>query len=171
MPAPAAKRPADLVGRRFSASAPNRLWVADITYVATWSGFAYVSFVTDVFSRAIVGWRVANTLRASLALDALEMAIWSRREEQLTGLVHHSDRGACNTCPLSIRNVWLKPVPSPRVGSRGDSYDKKCASYCTSCRWMGWKLVLQGWSPCFLTRRRSPGAGGSKSLRFLSFAW
>ena len=76
--------------RAFSASAPNQLWVADITYVATWSGFAYVAFVTDVFSRAIVGWRVSNTLRADLALDALEMAIWSRAAD-LDGLVHHSD--------------------------------------------------------------------------------
>jgi len=70
-------RPPDLVQRRFGAAGPNQLWLADITYVATWSGFAYVAFVTDVFSRAIVGWRVSNTLRADLALDALEMAIWS----------------------------------------------------------------------------------------------
>ena len=90
---PAAARPADLVERRFAAAAPNRLWVADITYVATWSGFAYAAFVTDVFSRRIVGWRVAGTLRADLALDALEMAVWTRRGEALDGLVHHSDRG------------------------------------------------------------------------------
>ena len=70
----------DRVERRFVASAPNRLWIADITYVATWSGFAYTAFVTDVFSRRIVGWRVATTLRTDLALDALEMAIWSRRQ-------------------------------------------------------------------------------------------
>ena len=75
-----------------SPTAPNRLWIADITYVATWSGFAYAAFVIDVFSRRIVGWRVATTLRTDLALDALEMAIWSRTES-LAGLVHHSDRG------------------------------------------------------------------------------
>jgi putative transposase len=85
--------PADLVDRHFTANKPNRLWVADITYVLTWSGFAYVAFVTDVFSRRIVGWRVASTLRSSLALDALEMAVWTRRDEQLDRLVHHSDLG------------------------------------------------------------------------------
>jgi putative transposase len=90
--APLAPAPADLVDRRFVAAAPNQLWVADLTYVATWSGFAYAAFVIDVFSRKIVGWRVSNTLRADLALDALEMAIWSRAES-LEGLVHHSDRG------------------------------------------------------------------------------
>ena len=86
-------RPADLVERVFAAPAPNRLWVADITYVSTWSGFAYTAFVIDAFSRAIVGWRVSASLRAELALDALEMAIWSRRAADLAGLVHHSDRG------------------------------------------------------------------------------
>ena len=92
IPADTSTRPADLVDRQFVASAPNQLWIADITYVATWSGFAYTAFVTDVFSRRIVGWRVATTLRADLALDALEMAIWSRHDN-LEGLVHHSDRG------------------------------------------------------------------------------
>ena len=90
---PSGQRPSDLVERSFTATAPNQLWVADITYVATWSGFAYVALVTDVFSRTIVGWRVANTLRADLALDALDMAIWSRKEDEFPGLVHHSDRG------------------------------------------------------------------------------
>jgi putative transposase len=93
VPADTFPRPADLVDRRFVASRPNQLWVADITYVATWSGFAYAAFVIDVFSRRIVGWRVASTLRSSLALDALEMAIWSRND-RLDGLVHHSDRGS-----------------------------------------------------------------------------
>jgi putative transposase len=83
----------DLVERVFSAPAPNRLWLADITYVSTWSGFCYTAFVIDAFSRRIVGWRVSNSLRAELALDALEMAIWSRRSDDLAGLVHHSDRG------------------------------------------------------------------------------
>jgi putative transposase len=86
-------RPADLVERNFSAAAPNRVWVADLTYVSTWAGFVYVAFVTDVFSRSIVGWRVANSLHADLALDALEMAIWRRQRQDLTGLLHHSDRG------------------------------------------------------------------------------
>ena len=88
---PAADRPADLVDRKFVATRPNELWVADITYVATWTGFAYVSFVTDVFSRMIVGWRVSNSLRSDLALDALEMAVHARGGAE--GVVHHSDRG------------------------------------------------------------------------------
>jgi transposase InsO family protein len=87
-------RPDDLVERNFTAAAPNALWVADLTYVSTWSGFVYVAFVIDVFSRFIVGWRVSRSLHAELALDALEMAIWRRRRQDLTGLVHHSDRGA-----------------------------------------------------------------------------
>ena len=92
-PAPVSQRPADLVERVFSAVAPNRLWVADLTYVWTRTGFVYTAFVVDVFSRAIVGWRVAASLHTELALDALEMAIWNRRSADLGGLVHHSDRG------------------------------------------------------------------------------
>jgi len=79
IPATAVERPADRVARQFVAAAPNRLWVADLTYVNTWSGFAYTALIIDVFSRAIVGWRVATSLRAELALDALEMALWARR--------------------------------------------------------------------------------------------
>ena len=86
-----ALRPADLVHRDFSPIRPNQLWVADITYVATWSGFVYTSFIIDAYSRAIVGWRSSRSLRADLALDALEMAIWARRD--LDELIHHSDRG------------------------------------------------------------------------------
>jgi putative transposase len=92
-PAEVSQRPADLVERNFTASAPNRLWVADLTYVSTWTGFVYVAFVIDVFSRFIVGWRVSDSLHAELALDALEMAIWRRQRHDLTGLIHHSDRG------------------------------------------------------------------------------
>jgi transposase InsO family protein len=88
-----ATRPADLVGRDFSATRPNQLWVADLTYVATWSGFVYVAFVIDAFSRFLVGWQASRSLRTDLALDALEMAIWARRGG-LEGLVHHSDRGS-----------------------------------------------------------------------------
>ena len=92
-PAPVGERPADLVERVFAAPAPNRLWVADLTYVWTVRGFVYTAFVIDAFSRAIVGWRVSTSLRTDLALDALEMAIWARGPH-LTGLVHHSDRGS-----------------------------------------------------------------------------
>jgi len=88
-----APRPADLVNRQFNATRPNQLWVADLTYVRTWSGFVYAAFVIDAFSRMIVGWQLASHLRTDLALDALEMAIW-HRDTVLDGLVHHSDRGS-----------------------------------------------------------------------------
>ncbi len=119
-------RPADLVERNFSATAPNRLWVADLTYVSAWTGFVYVAFVTDVFSRFIVGWRVSNSLHTDLALDALEMAIWRRQRQNLTGLIHHSDRGGQY---LSIRYTErLAEAGAVRsVGSRGDSYDNALA--------------------------------------------
>ncbi len=119
-------RPADLVERVFAAPAPNRLWVADITYVSTWSGFVYTAFVIDAFSRAIVGWRVSSSLRAELALDALEMAIWSRRTANLGGLVHHSDRGVQY---LAIRYTERLEDEGAvtSVGSKGDSYDNALA--------------------------------------------
>jgi transposase InsO family protein len=99
-----APRPADLVARDFSATRPNQLWVADLTYVATWSGFVYVALVIDAFSRMLVGWQASRSLRTDLALDALEMAIW-RRQAGLEGLVHHSDRAA-NICPFATPNDW-----------------------------------------------------------------
>jgi putative transposase len=126
IPAEHAARPADLVERCFAALEPNRLWVADITYVATWPGFAYVAFVTDVFSRRIVGWRVSNTLRADLALDALEMAIWTRKAEHLPGLVHHSDRGV-QYLSIVYTERLAEAGAVTSVGSRGDSYDNALA--------------------------------------------
>src|ERR1700730_8677698 len=119
-------RPADLVDRNFRAPAPNRLWVADLTYVSTWTGFVYVAFVIDVFSRFIVGWRVSNSLHAELALDALEMAIWRRQRLDLTGLIHHSDRGVQY---LSIRYTerLAELGAMNSVGSKGDSYDNALA--------------------------------------------
>jgi transposase InsO family protein len=111
---PAAARPGDLVERDFSAIRPNQLWVADLTYVATWSGFVYVAFVVDAFSRFIVGWQASRSLRTDLALDALEMAIW-RRRGGLDGLVHHSDRGSLgSTCRSATPSGWLRPGRSPR---------------------------------------------------------
>ncbi|MHB8399305.1 MAG: IS3 family transposase, partial [Candidatus Limnocylindrales bacterium] len=126
VPSELSPRPADLVNRSFAASAPNRLWLADITYVSTWSGFVYTAFVIDAFSRAIVGWRVSNSLRAELALDALEMAIWSRRSADLAGLVHHSDRGVQY---LAIRYTerLADEGAVTSVGSKGDSYDNALA--------------------------------------------
>ncbi len=119
-----AARPADLVQRDFSATRPNQLWVADLTYVATWSGFVYAAFVVDVLSRAIVGWRVSSSLRSDLALDALEQALHARPNTD--GLVHHSDRG---TQYLAIRYTErLAAAGIERsVGSVGDSYDNALA--------------------------------------------
>jgi putative transposase len=124
-PDAAAARPADLVERDFSAPRPNQLWVADLTYVATWSGFVYVAFIIDAFSRFLVGWQATRSLRTDLALDALEMAIW-RRQAQLDGLVHHSDRGSQY---LSIRYTerLAEAGAVTSVGSRGDSFDNALA--------------------------------------------
>ena len=118
----AADRPADLVDRRFTATRPNQLWVADFTYVATWRGFVYVAFVIDVFARHIVGWRVSASLRTDFVLDALEQAIYDRRGAGVDDLVHHSDRG---TQYLSMRYTerLAEAGIEPSVGSRGDSYD------------------------------------------------
>jgi putative transposase len=126
IPDQADQRPADLVKRDFTAPAPNRLWVADLTYVATWAGFGYAAFIIDAYSRAIVGWRVATTLRATLALDALEMAIWARQDAGLDQLVHHSDRGVQY---LAIRYTQRLADHGAvtSVGSRGDSYDNALA--------------------------------------------
>lgn len=121
-----ATRPADLVDRDFRAPAPNRLWVADLTYVKTHSGWVYVAFVIDVFSRMVVGWQTSRSLRTDLALDALEMAIWARRDGDLDGLVHHSDRGVQYLAiRYSERLAQAGAVTS--VGSRGDSYDNALA--------------------------------------------
>jgi len=96
VPDRAAARPADLVGRRFSRPVPDRLWVADFTYVPTWSGMVYVAFVIDAYSRRILGWRAATSMRTALVLDALEQAIWTRQRNgaALAGLVHHTDAGS-----------------------------------------------------------------------------
>ena len=118
------ERPSDLVQREFRAVRPNQLWVADITYVPTWSGHAFVAFVTDVFSRRIVGWRVSRSLRTDLALDALEQALHARPDRG--ELVHHSDRGSQY---LSIRYTdrLAEAGVESSVGSVGDSHDNAMA--------------------------------------------
>jgi putative transposase len=124
VPADKAERPLDLVNREFVARRPNELWVADLTYVATWAGFVYVAFVVDVFSRSIVGWRVSSSLRTDLALDALEQALHVRKPHE--PLVHHSDRGVQY---LSIRYTERLADAGIEcsVGSVGDSYDNALA--------------------------------------------
>ncbi len=124
IPDDSADRPMDLVNRQFVADRPNQLWVADLTYVSTWRGMVYVAFVIDVFSRMIVGWRVSNSLRTDLALDALEQALYARSD--FDELVHHSDRG---TQYLSIRYTerLAEAGIETSVGSVGDSYDNALA--------------------------------------------
>jgi putative transposase len=152
----AADRPADLVERNFTAPAPNRLWVADLTYVATWAGFAYVAFIIDAFSRMIVGWRVATTLRAELALDALEMAVWAR-QGGLDRLVHHSDRGVQY---LAIRYTerLAEEGAVASVGSRGDSYDNALAE------------AVNGLYKAELIGRRGPWRG-AEQVELATLAW
>jgi putative transposase len=121
-------RPADLVERQFRAPAPNRLWVADLTYVKTHSGWVYVAFIVDVFSRMVVGWQASRSLRSDLAIDALEMAIFNRRRAgaDLSELIHHSDRGVQYlSVRYSDRLADNEIVAS--VGSKGDSFDNAMA--------------------------------------------
>jgi putative transposase len=118
----------DLVKRAFTASAPNRLWVADITYIRTFSGWVYAAFVLDVFSRRVVGWQLSTDLRTDLALDALRMGLWTRHRDgqDTSGLVHHSDRGGQYVAVrYTERLAQAGAVAS--VGSTGDSYDNAMA--------------------------------------------
>lgn len=122
----AAPCPLDQVNRQFHAPAPNRLWVSDFTYVATWAGFVYVAFVIDVYARYIVGWRVSRTAHASFVLDALEQAIHDRRPVHRGGLIHHSDRGS-QYLSIKYTERLAEAGIEPSVGSVGDSYDNALA--------------------------------------------
>lgn len=136
---PGASRPADLVNREFTASRPNQLWVVDFTYVATWAGTVFTAFVTDVFSRRIVGWRTKATMPTELPLDALEMALWTRAQadELVEGLIHHSDAGA-QYCAIRYTDRLADVGAVASIGSVGDSYDNSLAEsviglYKTEC--------------------------------------
>jgi putative transposase len=127
-PTKAAETRPDLVKRVFTATAPNRLWVADITYIRTFTGWVYAAFVLDVFSRRVVGWQVATHLRTDLALDALEMGLWTRRRagQDTTELVHHSDRGVQYVAVRYTQRL-AEAGAVASVGSKGDSYDNALA--------------------------------------------
>jgi putative transposase len=114
----------DLVKRAFAAPAPNRLWVADITYLPTWQGFLYLAVVLDACSRRVVGWSMADHLRAELVVDALDMALWSRRPA--AGLVHHSDHGAQYT-GLAFGRRCREAGIAVSMGSVGDCFDNALA--------------------------------------------
>jgi transposase InsO family protein len=126
VPDPAQPCPRDKVNRQFRAPAPNRLWVSDFTYVATWQGFVYVALVIDTYARRIVGWRVSRTADASFVLDALEQAIHDRRPTKSAGLVAHSDRGSQYLAIRYTERLAEEGI-EPSVGSVGDSYDNALA--------------------------------------------
>jgi putative transposase len=124
-----AARPQDRVERNFNPPAPNRTWVADFTYVPTWSGMVYVAFVIDAYSRRILGWRAATTMKTSLVLDALEQAIWTRQQAGVSAfdeLVHHNDAGSQYTSIAFTQRLTEAGV-APSVGSIGDAYDNALA--------------------------------------------
>lgn len=124
-----AARPADLVQRRFQPVAPNRLWVADFTYVPTWSGMVYVAFVIDAYARRILGWRAATSMRTDLVLDTIEQAIWTRRRDGVTdlaGLIHHHDNGSQYTSIAFTERLGAAGVDAS-VGAVGDALDNALA--------------------------------------------
>jgi putative transposase len=139
-----APKPPDLVNRDFTAAAPNRLWIVDFTYVPTWTGMAFTAFVSDVFSRRIVGWRTATSMPTELPLDALEMALWTRAragqcddQGRLGGLIHHSDKGSQYTA-IRYADRLLEAGALASIGTVGDSYDNAMAEsviglYKTEC--------------------------------------
>jgi putative transposase len=170
---PAAARPPDRVARDFTAAGPNQLWVVDFTYVPTWSGTVFTAFVSDVFSRRIVGWRTAASMPTGLPLDALEMALWTRGQagQEVRGLVHHSDAGSQYT---SIRYATrlLDAGALASIGSVGDSYDNALAEsviglYKTECvrhegPWRGvddLELATLGWVHWFNQTRLHSSIG------------
>jgi putative transposase len=114
----------DLVERNFTPEAPDRLWVADITYVRTWEGWLYLAFVLDTYSRKVVGWSMSNSLRTELVVDALNMAIYTRRPQP--GLIHHSDRGSQYTS-VEFGSRLRKEGLLPSMGSVADVYDNSMA--------------------------------------------
>lgn len=129
IPDEAAARPADLVDRDFAPPAPNRLWVADFTYVPTWTGMVYVAFVVDAFARRVIGWRVASSMKTALVLDALEHAIFTRAQEgveDLSGLVSHSDAGS-QYVSIAFTQRLADAGIDPSIGSVGDAYDNALA--------------------------------------------
>jgi transposase InsO family protein len=126
VPDPAQPCPRDKVNRQFQAPAPNRLWVSDFTYVATWRGFVYVAFVIDTYARRIVGWRVSGSATAGFVLDALEQAIHDRQPARGAGLIAHSDRGSQYLAIRYTERLAEEGI-EPSVGSVGDSYDNALA--------------------------------------------
>jgi len=153
----AAPCPLDRVNRQFRAPAPNRLWVSDFTYVATWAGFVYVAFVIDAFARRIVGWRVSRTAHAGFVLDALEQALHERRPVRDGGLVHHSDRGV-QYVSIKYTERLAEAGIEPSVGSVGDSYDNALAE------------TINGLYKAEVIHRRGPWRG-IETVEFATLEW
>lgn len=128
IPDPAAKRPDDLVQRQFAPLAPDRLWVADITYVSTWAGWVYVAFVIDAYARRIIGWRTSTSMTAQLVLDAIDHAIWTRQREgrPVAGVIQHHDRGSQYTSAAYSERLAAEDIHGS-VGAVGSSYDNALA--------------------------------------------
>ena len=152
-PDPTAVRAPDLVKRDFTASAPDRKWVADFTYCSTWSGIVYVAFVVDVFSRRIVGWKAARNMTAPLVVDALNMAAWTRRNSDLTGVICHSDAGSQYTS-IAYTDRLADLGAAPSIGTVGDSYDNAMAETTIGL----FKTELHR-NPAALTRNGGPWRG------------
>jgi len=123
---PSAVRAPDLVNRNFTATRPDQLWVADFTYCSTWSGIVYVAFITDVFSRRIVGWKASRSMMATLVTDALNMAAWMRRGSSLANLTCHTDAGSQYTSVTYTERLSDFDI-DPSIGTVGDSYDNAMA--------------------------------------------
>jgi transposase InsO family protein len=156
-PDKAAPSPLDRVNRQFKAPAPNRLWVSDFTYVATWQGFVYVAFVIDAFARRIVGWRVGRAAHASFVLDALEQALHDRRPAHGGGLVHHSDRGV-QYVSIRYSERLAEAGIEPSVGSVGDSYDNALAE------------TINGLYKAEVIHRRGPWRN-AEAVEFATLEW
>ena len=153
----AAPCPLDRVKRQFHAAAPNRLWVSDFTYVATWAGFVYVAFVIDAYARRIVGWRVSRRAHAGFVLDALEQALHERRPTRGGGLVHHSDRGV-QYVSIKYSERLAEAGIEPSVGSVGDSYDNALAE------------TINGLYKAEVIHRRGPWRG-FEAVEFATLEW
>ncbi len=173
-----APRSPDLVDRKFTANAPNELWVTDLTYVPTWSGVAFVSFITDVYSRMIVGWRVASHMRTDMVLDSLEMARWTRGGGRLEGLICHSDAGRQYTSVRYTERID-EIGARPSIGTVADSYDNALAEtinglYKTELihRQRPWRtiddveLATLGWVHWFNTERLHSALGDMPPVEF-----
>jgi putative transposase len=149
--------PLDKVNRQFQVSAPNRLWVSDFTYVATWKGFVYVAFVIDAYARRIVGWRVSTSAHAGFVLDALEQAVHDRRPAKGMGLIHHSDRGS-QYLSIKYTDRLAEAGIEPSVGSVGDSYDNALAE------------TINGLFKAEVIHRRGPWRG-CEGVEYATLEW